>query len=49
LNYFLISKPHQVLGPTLKKDLKYFQQLANQEMLLIKEKDGAVRNPIGFF
>jgi SpoVK/Ycf46/Vps4 family AAA+-type ATPase len=39
----------QVLEPRLKLDLKYFQELARQELLLINGKDGASRNAIGFF
>ena len=38
----------QVLEPALKADLKYFQQLANQELMLIKGKEGSLRNAIGF-
>jgi hypothetical protein len=38
----------QVLEPALKPDLKYFQQLANQELMLIKGKEGSLRNAIGF-
>lgn len=38
----------QVLEPRLKLDFKYFQTLAQQELLLIKGKDGSTRNAIGF-
>lgn len=38
----------QVLEPRLKLDLKYIQTLAQQELLLIKGKDGSTRNAIGF-
>lgn len=39
----------QILDPRLKLDLKYFQDLARQELLLIKGKGGTGRNAIGFF